>query len=172
VIIVILDTSAVGRVANSAKRQNYRPVIAGAYNLETPQALQIAELDGLVMPSRQGAYDSSPRTQGYRDAMARYQPNAVRGGLGAGAFIVGKLLERVAPLLGDQPGPADFIKAMHSLRGERLGGLLPGITFPDGDDHTPTNQCIIPIRVDKGRFVAHDAAESFVCAPGWKGGQP
>jgi branched-chain amino acid transport system substrate-binding protein len=168
VIIVILDTSATGRVATAAKRQGYSPVFAGAYNLETPQALVLPELDGLLMPSRQGAYDTSPRTQPYRDAMARYQPNAPRGGLGAGVFMVGKLLEKVAPLLGDTPGPSDFVRVMHALRGERLGGLLPGISFADGNDHTSTNQCIIPIRVAGGRYVPHDPTEAFVCAPGWK----
>ncbi len=50
---------------------------------------------------------------------------------------------------------------------ETLGGLLPGIGFEKGE-YFRTNQCVVPVRLTNGEFVAHDAAESFVCAPGWK----
>jgi hypothetical protein len=71
--------------------------------------------------------------------------------------------------LPDNPTSADFIAAMHSLKGETLGGLLPGITFNRGE-HVSVNHCIVPGRLEEGRFVPHDPSESFVCAPGWQRG--
>jgi hypothetical protein len=79
------------------------------------------------------------------------------------------MLLKVAPQLPDKPTSADLIKALYSLHGEKLGGLLPGITFNQGT-HAGVNQCIVPIVLHNGVFVAHDAAESFVCAPTWQPG--
>jgi hypothetical protein len=47
------------------------------------------------------------------------------------------------------------------------GGLLPGVGFVHGE-HFGTDQCVVPGEAGRGKFVAHDAAESFVCAPGGK----
>jgi hypothetical protein len=66
------------------------------------------------------------------------------------------------------PTSAQVLNGLYSLKQERLGGLLPGVAFEHGE-HSRTNQCVVPTRLTRGRFLAHDgAAESFVCAPGWK----
>ena len=56
--------------------------------------------------------------------MAQYGSGAPLGDVGAGAFVNGDLLQKVAPLLGDNPTSASFLNAMNSLHGETLGGLL------------------------------------------------
>jgi branched-chain amino acid transport system substrate-binding protein len=156
-------------MAQSAHRQNYRPVFVGTYNLY--QDLIIAggkELAGLSLNSRSVPWDTSPLQKDYRDAMARYQPGGHVGDVGAGVFIVGKLLQdKIAPFLGEPPTTAQLIQGLYSLKNEKLGGLLPGITFNKGE-HINVNQCMVPILFDGAKFHAHDAAESFVCAPGWK----
>lgn len=88
-----------------------------------------------------------------------------------GAFVTGMLVERIAPLLGDVPSAQGLIAALLSLQGETLGGLIPPITFPDSADRTKVNHCVVPQTVRNGTFVAHDAAESFVCAPDWAPGK-
>jgi hypothetical protein len=84
--------------------------------------------------------------------------------------VMGDLLQKLAPLLGDNPTPASFVNAMHSVHGETLGGLLPGITFPAGDDHTHNNECVVPIVMKNGQFVSPNGADAFACAPDWHPG--
>src|SRR2546423_11191835 len=102
--------------------------------------------------------------------MYRSKTGGQFGDVGAGVFIVGKLLqEMVAPFRGEPATTAQLIQGLYSLKNEKLGGLLPGITFNKGE-HINVNQCMVPILFDGAKFHAHDAAESFVCAPGWKPG--
>lgn len=169
VILSLVDSASVARLAQSAHRQNYNPIFAGTYNLN--QDLIFAggkDLEGLLLTSRTPPWDSSPKLQMYRDAMDRYQPKAYRGDLGGGVFVAGKLFEeKIGPFLGEPPTTAQILEGLYSLRNEKLGGLLPGVGFIHGE-HFGTNQCVVPVKLTGGKFVAHDAAESFVCAPGWK----
>ena len=169
VIVSLVDSASVARLAQSAHRQGYNPIFSGTYNLN--QDLIFAggkDVEGLLLTSRTPPWDSSPRMQFYRDAMDRYQPKAYRGDLGGGVFVAGKLLEeKIGPFITEPPATAQILEGLYSLRNETLGGLLPGVGFIHGE-HFATNQCVVPVKLTGGNFVAHDAAESFVCAPGWK----
>jgi branched-chain amino acid transport system substrate-binding protein len=169
VIVSLVDSASVARLAQSAHRQGYNPIFSGTYNLN--QDLIYAggkDVDGLILTSRTPPWDSSPKMQFYRDAMDRYQPKAYRGDLGGGVFVAGKLLEeKIGPLIGEPPTTAQILQGLYALHNETLGGLLPGVGFIHGE-HFTTNQCVVPVKLTGGKFVAHDAAESFVCAPGWK----
>jgi branched-chain amino acid transport system substrate-binding protein len=170
VILGLMDTASIARIAQAVNRQQgYKPLIAGTYNINQDLILRYPELEGVVLTGRVAPWDSSPKLAVYRDAMDRYQPSGSRGDLGAGVFVVGALLQKYAGSLPGDPGPADFLKLLYSIHGETLDGLLPGITFHPGDK-SDVNQCIVPMQLHSGAFVAHDAAESFVCAPGWKPG--
>jgi branched-chain amino acid transport system substrate-binding protein len=171
VVVLLLDSASVGRVARNAKQQNYAPVFSGTYNLGIQATLdQGPILNGLILASRTPAYSTSPLLADYREAMAKFQPGKVMGDVGAGAFVFGKLLEKYAPTsLNKQTiTAADMIALLRSVHGEKLDGLLPGVTFPLGDDRTMTNRCISPIRLEDGKFVQHGG---FVCAPDWKPGK-
>ena len=169
VILSLVDSASVARFAQSAHRQGYNPIFAGTYNLNQDLIFPGAkELEGLLLTSRTPPWDSSPKMQVYRDAMDRYQPKAYRGDLGGGVFVVGKLLEeKIGPFIGEPPTTAQILQGLYSLHNETLGGLLPGVGFIHGE-HFTTNQCVVPVKLTGGKFVAHDSAESFVCAPGWK----
>jgi branched-chain amino acid transport system substrate-binding protein len=170
VVVLLLDSASVGRVARNAAQQNYHPVLAGTYNLGIQATLdQGPILNGLILASRTPAYSTSPLLADYREAMAKFQPGKVMGDVGAGAFVFGKLLEKYAPttLNKQTVTAADMIALLRSVHGEKLGGLLPGVTFPLGEDRTMTNRCISPIRLEDGKFVQHGG---FVCAPDWKPG--
>jgi branched-chain amino acid transport system substrate-binding protein len=170
VILPLIDTAALNRLSTSAHRQNYNPAFVGTYNLNQDLLTPFAkELEGLFLTGRVPPWDSSPKLQFYRDAMSRYQPKAARGDLGAGVFVNGKLLaEKIGPFIQEPPTTANLLEGLYALKGETLGGLLPGIGFEKGVEHVKSNQCIIPVRYTGGKTVAHDAQESFVCAPGWK----
>jgi branched-chain amino acid transport system substrate-binding protein len=170
VVIVMVDAATLGRLAQSAHRQNYHPIFAGPWNLDIDSTISSVGkvLDGsFIGPGRSAMYQTSPKLADYREAMATYQPNEPRGGLGAAVFIFGRLLTKVVEAL---PGPVTsegIVQGLLALRGETLDGLLPGITFPPGNDRTKVNQCVVPYTLKGGKFVARDAAESFFCAPGW-----
>jgi branched-chain amino acid transport system substrate-binding protein len=169
VIVSLVDSASVARLAQAAHRQNYNPIFSGTYNLN--QDLIYAggkDVEGLLLTSRTPPWDSSPKMQFYRDAMNRYQPKAYRGDLGGGVFVTGKLLEeKIGPFIKEPPTTTQILEGLYSLSNEKLGGLLPGVGFIRGE-HFGTNQCVVPVKLTGGKFVAHDTAESFVCAPGWK----
>ena len=169
VIVGLIDTASLIRVARSARRQDYRPLFSGPHNLETDQTLASGEeAEGFLVPSRLPPYSTSPLMGDYRRAMAQYQPGEDLGGAGSGGFTVGRLLEKLAPVIGEPVTSQGLISALYTLRGETLGGLLPGISFPRGADRRRVNLCIVPTTIRGGAFVAHDPAEGFVCAPDWK----
>jgi branched-chain amino acid transport system substrate-binding protein len=170
VLITFADIATVNRVAQSAHRQSYRPVLSATHNMQHRDVFAYqSELDGLVSYSRIPPYDS-PKMADYRRAMSLYQPKAPLGELGGAGYVMGKLLEaKVAPLLDDDPTPAELTEAMYTLHGETLGGILPPITFPRAKDRSEVNLCVIPVTFKGGKFVT-SPAESFVCAPGWKPG--
>jgi len=168
VLFVLLDSSAIVRVARAAHRQGYQPTLVAAFNASHDLVLTGGnDVDGLLVGGRYAPWDSAPSLAMYRDAMAAYQPTAPRGDLGGGVFVVGKLLEaKIAPFLKEPPTTAQFLEGLYALDKETLGGLLPGISFPK-DNHEKVNLCTVPQRLTNGRFATRDAAASFVCAPGW-----
>ena len=171
VIMGLLDVPSLIRTIRSAHRQGYRPLFTGPHNLESDQTFTGAEeVEGLLVPSRLPPYTSSPKMADYRAAMARYQPGEPLGGYGSGGFVAGKLLEKLAPVIGEPVTSQAMISALYTLRAETLGGVLPGVAFPRGPDRTQVNLCIVPSTVRGRTFVPHDSAESFVCAPTWKPG--
>ncbi|MGH9043209.1 MAG: ABC transporter substrate-binding protein [Acidimicrobiia bacterium] len=167
VILPLIDTAALNRVVTAARRQNYEPAFVGTYNLNQDLIYNFGDnLEGIFLTSRMGPWDTSPLNQTYRDAMARYQPKAARGDLGAGVFVAGKLLaEKIGPFIKEPPKTEQILEGLYSLNNETLGGLLPGVGFKRDAEHVDTNQCIIPVKFTGGRFVAQP---KFVCAPNWK----
>ena len=170
VILPLMDTAALNRLAQSAHRQNYKPVFVGTYNLNQDLIYPFAkELEGVALTARVGAWDTTPKLAFYREAMARFQPKAARGDLGAGVFVTGRLLaEKIGPFIQEPPTTAQILDGLYSLKNEKLDGLLPGIGFEKGKGHVKTNQCVVPVLFQGGKFVPHDGVGSFVCAPGWK----
>jgi branched-chain amino acid transport system substrate-binding protein len=170
VILPLMDTAALNRLAQSAHRQNYKPVFVGTYNLNQDLIFPFAkELEGTALAARVGAWDTNPKLAFYREAMARFQPKAARGDLGAGVFVTGRLLaEKIGPFIQDPPTTAQILDGLYALKNEKLDGLLPGVGFEKGKEHVNTNQCVVPVLFTGGKFVPHDGVGSFVCAPGWK----
>ena len=61
----------------------------------------------------------------YRIAMARHLPDGELSTLGAEMWGAGKLIEVLAKRFPVNPTSADFLDALHSLRGETAGGIFP-----------------------------------------------
>jgi branched-chain amino acid transport system substrate-binding protein len=168
ILMTFADIATVNRVAQSSHRQNYHPIQSATHNMQHSEALNYAEeLDGLLTYSRIPPFNS-PKMAAYMKAMRTYQPKAPIGELGGAAYVMGQLVEaKIAPLLDDDPSPAEITEAMYTLKNETLGGLLPGITFPRQKDRSTVNLCVIPVTFKDKKFLT-PAGETFTCAPDWK----
>jgi len=166
VSIVIVDAASAIRYARAAHRQGYHPVLASVHNLNMDTLLAGGDdVEGTLTISRSPVWQTSPLAKPYRDAIARYQPNAPRGQIGADVFVYGAMLEKIASFFQEPPTTAQLVEGLYSLHDEKLGGLLPGVTFPHGSDRTKVNVCSIPTQVKGGKFVSFDGKDTFVC---WK----
>lgn len=168
VVVGLVDNATLVRMAKSAHRQEYKPIFSIQQSgFDDALLSQASEAEGFVTAGIVPDHNVSPQLADYRAALARYVPGGRRATISAGAWVGGKLIERLGSSLPDEPTPADFLAALHALKGETLGGLLPPTTYEAGQGHARTNLCIIPVTVRHGKFVA-DKGDEFICAPGWK----
>jgi branched-chain amino acid transport system substrate-binding protein len=165
-IITTVDEASAIRIARSAHRQGYHPVLAGSYTVNNDVLLKAGDdAVGIIGFSATAPYGSSPLLQPYREAVARYVSDGRLAGYGATAWVQGKLVERLADFFGDKPRPgsADILDALYALRNETLGGLIPPITFNHGA-HGRVNRCMVPIRIGKNAIESPLGPDRFVCA--------
>lgn len=168
VVVVIADNATAARVARSAHRQDYHPTIAiQQAGFDDALLEQGADVEGVVTAGIVPDHETSPTLADYRAALDRYLPGARKATIGAGAWVAGKLIERLARSFPPAPSSADVLEALYGLHGETLGGLQPPLTYERGKGHAQTNLCVIPVTVRSGKFVA-PGGDHFSCAPGWK----
>ncbi len=168
VIVGLVDNATLVRIAKSAHRQGYDPTFSIQQSgFDDALLAQADEVEGFVTAGIVPDHDNSPKLADYRAALARYVPGGRRATISAGAWVGGKLIEHLGASLPPEPTPASFLNALHALKGETLGGLMPPTTYEAGTGHARTNLCIIPVTVRSGKFVAAKGDE-FTCAPGWK----
>jgi branched-chain amino acid transport system substrate-binding protein len=169
VVVTIADNATTVRVARSAHRQNYRPVVSTqqSANEDSFIALGGADVEGTLVAAVVPDYATSPKLADYRAAMTRHVPGGRRGSFSAQTWAAGKLLEAAAARFADTVRAADVLEGLYSLRNEDLGGLVPPMNFVRGEGHGGVNQCIIPARIEGGGFV-YPHGDRFFCPPGFK----
>jgi branched-chain amino acid transport system substrate-binding protein len=169
-IVAIMDQASVVRIARSARRQSYNPVISSQHSNHNLELLKNGgqDVEGMVLASSVASWEHSPKMADYRAAMDKYVPTGQKGSMGAQNWVAGKALEKIAPRFSPNPTAAEIIAGLQSFRLETLGGLIPPTTFEAGKTHETVNLCSIMLRVEKGKFVLNKGPEAFECAPGWK----
>jgi branched-chain amino acid transport system substrate-binding protein len=169
VVMCICDPPTQIRMIRSARRQGWSPVFSATYSMDQEQIKAGGDdVEGLLAAASTVPYSTSPKMKPYLDAVARFVPAGSVGGVGAAAWTQGELLERIAPFLDREPSTRSAIfEGLRSLDNETLGGLVPPITFPDGERNR-VNLCVVPLRFERGLFrpLGNDDA-NFRCAPGW-----
>jgi branched-chain amino acid transport system substrate-binding protein len=165
IVTMLTDEQTIVRVARSAHRQGWSPVVTGTYTANA-EVMQTADAEGVLGMAATVPYRSSPKMQPYLDAVARYVPDGALGGYGATAWVQDKLIERLSAGFAERnPTTADYLDALYALRGETIGGLVPPITFNKGA-HAHVNMCGYPIKVVNAKLTA-PLGENFVCAKGF-----
>jgi branched-chain amino acid transport system substrate-binding protein len=172
VIITLAENPTTIRVARSAHRQNWKPVIATQQGGSDERFIRDggADVEGSLISHTTASWVDSPLMADYRDAMARYVPGGARGGMGANVWVAGKLIEKLAERFPPHPTSADVLNGLYGLRGETLGGRIPPTTYTRGKGNADVNLCSVTARIDGGKWIALKGAETFSCAPGWKPG--
>lgn len=166
--IALLDNFSIIRLARAAKRQNWSPIITGQYSVHDERFPKEGgkDVEGVVLGAGLPHWES-PKLADYRQAVERYVPGAIKGTFGQVGWVAGKLLEVVSRGFPAKPTKDDFLKGLYALNGETLGGLIPPLSYREGKGHDDSNYCIIPMKVESGRFVPKDG-DNFLCAPGWQ----
>jgi branched-chain amino acid transport system substrate-binding protein len=162
-IVVYLDNPSLLRIKRTATRQGWSPMIVTGQPTFDERFLKDGgpDAEGVMIGSPLPSWDS-PRMADFRAAMSRYVPGGIKGAIGLPAWVGGKLLERVALTFPDKDvTSADVLRGLYGLQGETLGGLVPPLTFREGQAN-PENLCSIMVRVEKGRFVPRDG-DNFFC---------
>jgi branched-chain amino acid transport system substrate-binding protein len=167
VLCVLADSASIIRVAQSAHRQGWYPVVSGTYTVNNQAFVTAAASDteGILGMAATVPYSTSPLLSAYLTAVRQYQPGEDVGGYGATAWVQGKLWERIASSFGEPVTRDQIFAGLYALHRETLGGLVPPISFADGP-HGNVNLCGVPIKVSGGRITS-PLGDKFVCAPGW-----
>jgi branched-chain amino acid transport system substrate-binding protein len=166
IVTMLTDEQTIVRVARSAHRQGWSPVVTGTYTANA-EVVQQPDAEGVLGIAATVPYRSSPKMRPYLDAVARYVPDGALGGYGATAWVQDKLIERLSAGFADRnPTTADYLDALYALKGETIGGLVPPITFNKGP-HAHVNMCGYPIKVVNAKLTA-PLGENYVCAKGYQ----
>lgn len=165
IVTMLTDEQTIVRVARSAKRQGWTPVVTGTYTANA-EVMQQPDAEGVLGMAATVPYRSSPKMQPYLDAVRRYVPDGALGGYGATAWVQLKLVEKLSAGFSDRnPTTKDYLDALYGLKDETVGGLVPPITFNKGP-HAHVNMCGFPIKVVNAKLTA-PLGENFVCAKGY-----
>jgi branched-chain amino acid transport system substrate-binding protein len=165
IVTMLTDEQTIVRVARSAHRQGWSPIVTGTYTANA-EVMQTPDAEGVLGMAATVPYRTSPKMKPYLDAVARYVPDGALGGYGSTAWVQNKLVERLSAGFADRnPTTADYLDALYALKGETIGGLVPPITFNKGA-HAHVNMCGYPIKVVNAKLTA-PLGESYVCAKGY-----
>jgi branched-chain amino acid transport system substrate-binding protein len=162
-----IDSFSVVRLARSAHRQGFFPELVTQYSVHDERFLKDGgkDIEGVLVSASILHWDS-PKLADWRKAIARI-PGAIKHSFSIQAWTAGKLIELIGRGFPAKPTSADFLRGLYALNGETLGGMIPPLTYIEGKGSGPTNYCVVPTRIQDGKFVPKNGDEHF-CAPGWQ----
>ncbi|HVU71424.1 MAG TPA: ABC transporter substrate-binding protein [Mycobacteriales bacterium] len=170
VVIIAAGATAVTAIGRDCADQRYHPRFLTLGIGATNRLESDPNLDGLTLglPSFPWMDDRTPAERRFLAAISRYAPDLDSSGSASQAWTSGELLKKAIESLGaDAYGdltPALVARGLHTLRGETLGGLAPGVlTFPAGAPATP-DKCAYFASIVDGRWGA-PIGDQQVCAP-------
>jgi branched-chain amino acid transport system substrate-binding protein len=166
----VMDNASTLRIARSMSRQGWTAPYSSQFSNHDERVLKNGgrDVEGFLISGATAPWSSSALMADYRAAVDRYVNGGVKSDFGAGAWVGGKLMEKIAPGFPEGVTNEDFLRGLYGLKEETLGGRIAPTTFAQGS-HDRTNLCMFPIVVKNAAFVAPHG-DKFFCAPGWKPG--
>ena len=167
-VVSINDNASTIRILRTMRRQGWDAVLSTQVSAHDERFIKDggADVEGTVVSSGVAPWSTSPKVADYTTALRRYVPGGVLSDVGTIIWAGGKLLEKIASRFGAQVTNTDILEGLYSLRQETLGGIIAPTTWVRGP-HAETNLCIIPMKIQGGKFVAPNG-DTFACQPGWK----
>ena len=157
VLMVIMDTNSVSRVASACARQGFHPAIAPPANVVLDRYKSDPNLNGLVTGANVFPYfqTGTLATDEYQRAM-QVNGAGVAPSMGpATGWVAAKLLERAAQALPQPPTSEAILRGLWSLRGDDLGGLTQPLTFRENQPATAL-ACWWQMAIQDGKWVSPD----------------
>jgi branched-chain amino acid transport system substrate-binding protein len=132
--VVIGDANTVSRFSQSCVRQSYRPQYVQPTITVIASTTSTPGLENVLVPSQIFAWAgmSSPAFQEFSQAMGTYAPSEKVGPASTYGWTAGKLFELAATKAAAATrslNPKSLSTAMHTVRGETLGGLTVTLDF-------------------------------------------
>jgi ABC-type branched-subunit amino acid transport system substrate-binding protein len=169
IMAVLADPGTLGRVVRSCDRQGFKPQYVAISISALPEAVKLPGLSRLILGVPTFPFDgaSSPAIDEFHRAMRAHlggQPGAAE----SAGWVAAKLFELAATKAAAASGSLSsktLIAAMHTVKGETLGGLTVPLDFTGAKPHN--GACAFVMQGDgKGGWTAPYGAE-LQCVPGY-----
>lgn len=142
------------RFAAACAQQGYKPIEVTLGSTATPDWAQVPAFDGMVDAILDAPWTdtSTPATQAFHSAMAKYQPGQQLGTGTMQAWVSGEAFAQAYQDAGSpaNPTPADIVQGLYTFHNETLGGLAPPLTYTKGQPGKVP--CAFIISIQNGKF--------------------
>lgn len=158
VLMVLMDTNSIARLAASCTRQGFRPTYATVDALIRDEFKKDQTFDGMIAPLSLFPWfqANTPATREFKEAMRTLGGGDLVVGQGAvTGWVAGKLFERVAAGMPEPPTSEWLLKNLWSLKDEDLGGMTLPLTFVRDQKPTP-KVCWFNITLADGAWTSPD----------------
>jgi branched-chain amino acid transport system substrate-binding protein len=167
VIVTYVENPTTLRIIRSGKRQNYKPLISSQMSAHDERIFKHGKEDaeGVQIGASMWHWDN-PKMADFKVAMGKYVPGGILGSFSMNSWVNGKFLEILSKSWPDQNVTGkDVINSLYAVKGETIGGLVPPLTFKEGQGNDRANLCAYPTVIKDGKFVQE---ENYFCQPDWK----
>ena len=160
-VVPITENSSTVRLAQSCGRQDYKPIYdLQAVNTSMADTPEFDNAIGNLATFPWFLQSGGPAIDEYVQALQTYAPDLLKFGVDvqSGGWMAGKLFEKAAEGVSDNPTSQEIAAGLWKMNGETLGGLLQGgaaRTFTQ-DQPTPDTFCVYATRIQAGAWTAPD----------------
>jgi branched-chain amino acid transport system substrate-binding protein len=154
-LYVASEGNSLIRIARDCTQQGFHPQYTAASIAVLPEMASDSNLSGLLALIGNAPWfaTSVPGVAEYRQAMARYAPNAPLTAAGLAAFTSGVMLQHAAANVGAKPTASDIVAGLDAMKGYTADGLAPPLTFHAGQGSGAV-PCYFLIQIKGGQWTA------------------
>lgn len=158
-VVPITENSSTVRLAQSCSRQDFKPI----YNIQAANTSmeKVPEFDGAIGNLAYFPwflYGGAPALDEYGEALKKFAPNRITNGVDAmaGGWMAGKIFERAAQNVSDNPTSAEILEGLWAMKGFDVGGLQPGGMARTFNRNQPTGEtfCVYETKITGGKWTA------------------
>lgn len=167
VIVTYVENPTTLRIIRSGKRQGYTPLISSQMSAHDERIFKHGKEDAEgVMIGASMFHWENPKMADFKAAMGKYVPNGILASFSMNSWVNGKFLEILSKSWPDQGVTGkDVLTSLFAVRGETVGGLVPPLTFREGQGNDRANLCAYPTVIKDGKWVQE---ENYFCQPDWQ----